>query len=198
MAAPASGSPEEATSVHEHGAGRSTGASDSDSPTTAQECCQPDAPAGLAPKPDAGAAGGGDDGAGICSTASWPPHSRPAEDANGDVALASASGAAEPAAQPVAAEGSVAEGAVAEQNPAAAPKRRRKLGRSRAVLDSPDPSGPPRSSHARSQVRGPACPPLAILDRGVAPTELEMDVGHRACYPCESVAWHLKRESAQR
>ena len=177
MAAPASGSPEEATSVHEHGAGRSTGASDSHSPITAQECCQPDAPASSPPKPDVGADGGANDKAGIYGTASQLPDTRAAENAGGAAACATAAGAEEPAAQPVAAEGSTAEAAAVQGDPAAAPKRRRKLGRNRAVLDSPDPYGPPRPSHARAQVRGVGLAPLAISDRSVAPTELASDVG---------------------
>ena len=68
-----------------------------------------------------------------------------------------------PAPQPTIAVGSIAKGPVEKDPAAAPPKRRRKLGRNRAVLDSPDPCGLTRPSHARTQVCGwTGCPPAHV------------------------------------
>ena len=149
-AAPATGSPQEAASEAEREAGSMTGAPDSDSPTAAEHRCQPDALASSRPAADP--AVGAVDRMVCCGTTSQLPDTMSAEDADGAVACAAAAVAADPAAQPVTAGGSPAEAAAVKADPAAVPKRRRKLGRNRAVLDSPDPDGPPRPSHARAQV----------------------------------------------
>ena len=149
--AAACGSLEHRSAEREREAGSMPRPPDGDGRTAAEDGCRPDALA--TSPPEVSVAGSVVEGVGGCGTAAQIPDVGAAEDADGAVACDTAAEAAEPAASPVSAVGNAGEVAVAGTDPAAAPKRRRKLGRNRAVLDSPDPYGPPRPSYARSQVR---------------------------------------------